>query len=501
MNKLKKIRNKMDFVNKQIKKNFVKRMKLIKKIAQVKEKYDLPIIDEERESEIILKNLKDVNVEYKDYLKDEFNNLFAFSKDYQTYLRQPMENGKYCLVGEKLEHSYSKEIHLQNNLNYSLMEIKKEDLKDFILNNDFDGLNITMPYKQEVLPYLDEISLDAKKIGCVNTVLKKGSKICGENTDLLGFEYAFKKNKVSVKGKNVVILGSGSTSKTAYYYCAKHGASSISIVSRKGEINYENYSRFVANAKIIINTTPVGMFPNNFERPIDLSKFYKLQFVFDCIYNPLKTPLLMQAEKLKIKCSNGLYMLVAQAVASESIWKKINVDKKRIEELYSNLIKKKQNIILYGMAGAGKSFIGEELAKKSNRYFFDTDKIFTEKFMISPSYHIIENGEEVFRESEAIVIKETSLNSGAVISVGGGSVLDENNVEALKQNGVFVYLKRNFKKLSLEDRPLSQEYGIKTLYNNRKEQYEKVKDFSVFNNGKSKKTVWRILKKYEGFNN
>ena len=404
---------------------------------------------------------------------------------------------KYCLLGEKLSHSYSKEIHTLNGFNYSLKEIERENLKSFFENNDFSGFNVTIPYKQEVKKYLTFISEEAEKIGSVNTVIKNPDGYYGYNTDILGMEYALLSKGISLTHKNVVILGSGGTGKTATFLAQKQSAKSINVVSRTGDINYSDCYEKLTDTEIIINTTPVGMFPKTDVSPIDISRFKKLEFVFDCVYNPIKTKLISEAERLNIKSENGLKMLVAQALFSESIWKGEKADLKGIEKTYKTLIKDKQNIVLYGMPSCGKTSVGKMLAKKLSRQFIDTDAIITEEQKSSPSEIIAKFGEEKFREIESEAVKKFSCFNGAVISVGGGAVLKKENVFYLKQNGVLFYIDRNIHLLIDTDRPLSKAKGIEGLYNERKDVYNKIQDYKVMNNSLIEDCVKEIIDIYE----
>ena len=408
---------------------------------------------------------------------------------------------KYCLIGEKLSHSYSQEIHCLNGFNYSLREIKREDLEGFFKKNDYSGFNVTIPYKREVMKYTAFLSDDAKETGSVNTVVKTEKGYFGYNTDILGMEYAFTETGVSMAGKTVVILGSGGTSMTATCLAKRQGAKSISIVSRTGEINYSNCYEKLKSAEIIINTTPVGMFPNVCASPVDLEKFNKVEFVFDCVYNPLKTKLILTAERLNIKCDNGLKMLVAQALFSEGIWKGENPDFTAIEETYKKIKKEKTNIVLYGMPSCGKTSVGKRLFGKLGREFIDTDEIITEENKLSPSEIIERYGEEKFREIESEVIKKVARKCGVVISVGGGAVLRKENVEALKQNGILIYIQRNIHLLVDTDRPLSKEKGIERLYTERKDIYDGIKDYAVNNNSIIDDCVKEIVDIYENTRN
>ena len=403
---------------------------------------------------------------------------------------------KYCLIGEKLKHSYSKIIHEKLGLNYSLLEIKKENLTDFFKNCKYSGFNVTIPYKKDVIPFMSYLSPEAKNACAVNTVINKNGKFYGYNTDVDGMNYMIQRTGLSLKDKNVLILGSGGASNTAVALAKREKAKSITVVSRTGKVNYENVYEF-KNTEIIINCTPVGMFPNVYEKPIILAPFKKLVGVFDCIYNPKNTELLMEAKSYNIPCEDGLSMLVEQALHAKDIWTGETHDKSVTESMIKEIRKLTCNIVLCGMPSAGKSSVGEEVAKKLGIDFFDSDLEIYKKHGKTPSDIIKEKGETAFRDIEGEVVKELSIKSGAVIALGGGAVLREENIKNLKRNGVIVYIKRELNLLTDTDRPISQKEGINTLYEKRKGIYESVSDITVENNKLIEDCVRSVLEKYE----
>ena len=424
---------------------------------------------------------------------------------------------KYGLLGEKLGHSFSKILHEQiGNDSYELIEIEKDKVDNFLSDADFDGINVTIPYKETAMAFCenDEISAD---IGCVNTLHKKDGHIYGYNTDCLGFAYLASTIGVDWKDKKVVILGSGGTSKTASYVAYKSGASRIIVVSRKAVENvsdstwrskcihstYEKADEW-SDADIIVNTTPVGMFPNNDGIPIDLDLFSDPKAVLDVIYNPLETRLVLEAKKRGIPASCGLAMLVAQGWYSEQIWMKKDISLKiedkisdeaklEIDRITKTIRKQKQNIVLIGMPGSGKSTIGKALAKELNSEFFDTDEAFYKKYGITPEQCINENGVDDFREKESIVVKEKAASGGLVLATGGGAVLREDNRMALSQNGFMVFLNRNPQKLATDGRPLSQQNGVMKLYEQRLPIYKSFMDVEVEVCDDYKETLKRVL--------
>lgn len=400
---------------------------------------------------------------------------------------------RYCLIGEKLGHSFSKEVHTYSGLEYTLNEVEKENLESFVKNNAFDGFNVTIPYKTEIIKYLDGLDETAKTIGAVNTVVKKNGTIIGYNTDIFGMEKMAEKIGLNLKDKTVLILGSGGTSKTATALCKKQGAKKVYEVSRKGEINYQNCYE-IKGVEVVINTTPVGMYPNNFDKPIDLKKFPKLLGVLDCVYNPLKTALVLEAESLNVPASGGLYMLVSQAFGSQNLWLNKEISLSIIDEVYDKLYNGKRNIVLSGMPSCGKSTIGKEVAKKLNMEFVDTDLLIEERVGKKIKDIFADEGEEAFRDLETQVVLEISKSNSKVISIGGGAPLREQNRNALKQNGVIVYVKRDLSLLVSDDRPLSQKEGVKALYKKRKDIYEVFADFTVLNDKTVEEVTEEIIK-------
>lgn len=386
----------------------------------------------------------------------------------------------YGLCGRTLKHSYSKIIHeYLGNDKYELLSLEKDELYELFESKNFNALNVTIPYKQDALNLCDVVSDEAKAIGSVNTVVNKDGKLFGYNTDYFGFVYMLKRAGITLKDKKVVILGSGGTSLTSRAVCKGEGARETIVVSRRGEVNYDNITNH-ADADVLINTTPVGMYPDNGRTPIDLSIFKKLSGVVDVIYNPIRTALVIEAEKRSIPATTGLPMLVAQAVRAHEYFFDTKVDDAVIEEVYFKCLMKILNVVFVGMPGCGKTSIGKAYANLTCRSFLDTD-IFVEQSGM-PIPEIFEKyGEETFRDKETAAIGMLSSMSEKVIATGGGAVKREKNVELMKQNGVVVYLKRDLDKLSTEGRPLSQggEEKIRQLYEERHNLYENAADVII----------------------
>ncbi len=403
---------------------------------------------------------------------------------------------KLCLIGKKLGHSFSAVIHNMCGLNYTLNEIQPENLDEFLKNCPFDGFNVTIPYKKDVMPYMQDLSSEARGIGAVNVVKNVGGKLYGYNTDYNGLVYAYKRKGVSVKDKNVLVLGSGGASATAVYHAKENGAKTVTVVSRSGNVNYQNVYE-LNETQIIVNTTPVGMCPNNYEKVIELSKFKNLEAVVDFIYNPNKTTFMREAEMLGVTVVDGLSILVEQALAAQDIWLNKTHAFAQSEEMINSIKKLTLNAVLIGMPSSGKSTVGKALSVALNKKFIDTDEEFFKTFNLTPSEYITTYGEQSFRDKEELVIKEVSKITGAVISCGGGVIERQINIENLKSNGIVIYVKRDLSKLVLDGRPISQNEGIERLYQKRKDKYESYCDAQLDNNGEIETTVKGAIKEYE----
>ena len=404
-----------------------------------------------------------------------------------------MEKKIYGLLGEHLAHSYSPAIHAAlGDYEYRLFEVAPADLPSFLADGDFAGINVTIPYKKAVIPYLSEISDAAKKIGSVNTLLRlPDGGLRGDNTDYYGFAYMLDRAKIHVAGKKCLVLGSGGASLTAVAVITDRGGSPI-VISRAGENNYENISRH-ADADVIINTTPVGMYPNNGESPVDLSVFPRLSGVADVIYNPCRTALLLQAEKLGIPHVGGLTMLVAQAKRANELFFGTPRPDSLMDSVTAQMRNDMENIILIGMPGCGKSTVGRALAKALGKKFADTDEEIVRLSGRTPADIIRENGEEAFRRIEHEAVCRLGKSSGYVIATGGGAVTRAENYTPLHQNGILVFLRRPLEELSSAGRPLSQSVGVEALYEKRLPLYEAWADARVDTLESPNQTVAAIL--------
>jgi len=387
---------------------------------------------------------------------------------------------KCGLIGKTLGHSYSPQIHAElGDYSYSLFEMGEDELAGFLRSDEFHGANVTIPYKIAVMPYLDEISPEASRIGSVNTIVHKSDgKLVGYNTDYYGFGYMLDAAGIDVEDKKVLVLGSGGASLTARTLLRDRGSREVVVISRSGENNYSNLDRH-ADADVIVNTTPVGMYPNNGVSPVSLDIFPKLTGVADIIFNPAKTALLLDAEARGIKCAGGLTMLVAQAKAASEYFTGSRIDDTEIERITQKIERQTKNIALVGMPGCGKSTVGKLIAQKTGREFVDLDAVITEKAGMPIPEVFAKYGEGYFRDLETAALAEVSKRSSLVIATGGGTVIRPENRRMLKQNSTVVFIKRDINDLPKDGRPVSQANSLESLYKTRLPFYKDASDFEV----------------------
>ena len=408
---------------------------------------------------------------------------------------------KKCgLLGRKLTHSYSPMVHeaFGKGYSYEIFEVEPEDLADFMQNGDFHGINVTIPYKKDVIPFCTELSQAALAIGSVNTILRlPGGGFFGDNTDCLGFFAMLKQGGINPTGKKILVLGSGGSSLTVCHVLRQQNAGEVVVISTRGEDNYENLAKHF-DAQVIINTTPVGMYPETGETLIPLQKlsqFSRLEGVLDLVYNPAKTRLIMDAEILGLPCLGGLVMLVGQAAASAAVFSDgANVEpsvEKKVQEL---LRRKTENLVLVGMPGCGKTTIGRLLAEKLSRVFVDSDSEI-ENFAGRTIPEIFaQEGEEGFRKRETTILQELGKKSGMVISTGGGCVTRDENYFHLQQNGVVVFLERDVTLLEREGRPLSRG-NLQNMYEIRLPNYRRFANFTAANDDSPDVVAAKILER------
>lgn len=402
------------------------------------------------------------------------------------------------LLGEKLGHSYSPQIHARlGDYGYKLYEKAPEELGDFLTSGTFDGLNVTIPYKKAVMPYCAALSPTAERIGCVNTLVRRADgTLFGDNTDYWGFLHMVRASGVAVSGKKCLVLGSGGASLTVQAVLSDQGGLPV-VISRRGENNYENLSRHL-DAALIVNATPVGMYPNVGAAPLEIGQFPKLEAVLDVVYNPARTQLLLDAEARGIPAVNGLAMLVAQAKRAGELFTGQPIPEEKTGEILRQLRGQMENIILIGMPGCGKSTVGKALAQRLGRRFVDADTVLEELAGKTIPEIFAEDGELAFRRWETETLRHLGKESGLVLATGGGCVTQEENYPLLHQNGRIVFLQRAVEKLSTDGRPLSQSGDLEKMYEARRESYFRFADQAADNNGDLEETLKQIINALEG---
>ncbi len=405
---------------------------------------------------------------------------------------------EYGLIGAKLGHSHSPRIHgALFGYAYTLRELSAEELPAFLEARAFKGLNVTIPYKQAVIPFCSALGETAARIGSVNTlVVRPDGSLYGDNTDHYGMCYAIRRAGMDLAGKHVLILGSGGTSLTARAAAEDLGAARITVVSRRGPVDYANVYD-LRDAGAVINTTPVGMFPNNGASPLDLSRFLRLTGVVDVVYNPLRTQLLLQAEELGIPHANGLDMLVAQAKLAGELFTGTEIPAKKLDEVCREMTAAVTNIVLVGMPGSGKSTVGRAVAQALGRRFYDADAVIEERAGKPIPQIFAEEGEAAFRDLEHAVLTDLGRQSGVVIATGGGAVCFARNLPCLRENGRVYRLCRPVDRLPVDGRPLStSQERLRAMEREREPFYRRASQVSVDNSGTLARTVETILQDF-----
>ena len=399
---------------------------------------------------------------------------------------------KCGLLGRKLGHSYSPQIHEKmGDYSYRLFEKEPEEVGEFVLHGDYDAMNVTIPYKKDVIPYLDHIDPIAQRLGSVNTIVRKDGKLYGYNTDYYGFHSMVLRSGIEVSGRKTLVLGSGGTSVTAQAVLADLGAQVV-VISRSGENNYENLSRHY-DARVIVNTTPVGMYPNTGVAPLEIEHFPDLEGVLDVIYNPARTQLLLDAENLSLPNENGLWMLVAQAKLASEYFTGRQLDDGIIASIHGELTMQMENIVLIGMPGCGKTTIGQALAKATEKEFRDADQETVSDAGKSIPQIFAQDGEQAFRDWETKALIRLGKASSTVIATGGGCVTQLRNYPFLHQNSTIVWIKRDLSLLPTDGRPLSQNGNLEDMYRKREKLYSAFADITIENDSTVEAAVEKIL--------
>ena len=412
---------------------------------------------------------------------------------------------EYGCIGEHLGHSFSKEIHnALADYDYTLHELTPEELKEFMTEKSFKAINVTIPYKKDVIPYLDWISAEAKAINAVNTIVNKDGKLYGYNTDFYGLSALIEREGVSLKGKKVAILGSGGTSNTAYAVSQRMEASLVLRVSRgnkEGFVTYDDLYEKHSDIEVLINTTPCGMYPNICKAAVDIKKLPDLSAVFDAVYNPLSSQLIVDAKSQGITAVGGLYMLVSQAAYAVEKFTDAPVDECKVEDVYRNLYKDKMNIVLIGMPASGKTSVGMALADTLGKKFVDTDDLIIKSEKMTIPEIFSQKGEKAFREIEYREILEASKSNSSIVATGGGAVLNKKNIEALKGNGRVYFINRPLEMLvATSDRPLSSNKAdLEKRYNERYSLYTEYADVVIDGTGTVEEVAKRIEADYYGY--
>lgn len=415
----------------------------------------------------------------------------------------------YGLLGRTLGHSWSVPIHEALGCEgYRLIELEPERLGDFLRREDIGGLNVTIPYKRDVMPYCDILDPAAEAIGSVNTLVRRGGKLYGYNTDIDGFLYMLRRARISLTGKKLVILGSGGASLTARAAAKEEGAREVVVVSRSGPDGYEDLSRRHGDAEVLVNTTPVGMWPGLEGRIVDLRGLPSVTAVADVIYNPGRTNLLLQAEELNraepirhIRCTGGLSMLVAQAKRAEELFFGEGIPDSETEAITARLWRDRTNIVLIGMPGSGKTTVGRELARLSGKPFLDLDEEIVRRAGRPIPEIFSGEGEEAFRALEQEALAEACAKSGQIVATGGGAVLRPENRAAMRRTGRVYRLRRRLEDLPTEGRPLSQAGRLEEMERVRGPLYEAAADASVWNDmdpGETARDIWRDFCEHPG---
>ena len=471
-------RKEIDRIDAELLRLFAERTSVCEGIAEYKSDRGMPVLDPGREKEKLDRIASAAPAGFEDDARRLWEAIFRISRDRQE--RIIGEKKLRCgLLGEHLGHSYSPLIHSKlGAYPYLIYEKSPEEVADFIKNGEWDGLNVTIPYKKNAAAAADVLSDEAAATGSVNTLVRRDGKIYGYNTDVSGFAALVGLSGINVCGKKALVLGSGGASRAVCRALKDLGALPV-VISRSGDDNYGNIPRHYSDAAVIVNATPVGMYPDNLRSPLDLSGFASLSAVFDLIYNPARTCLVMQAEEMGIPAFNGLYMLVAQAKASSEIFTGNALSARLVAEITERIGNMTENLILVGMPGCGKTTVGRILAERTGKEFIDADDELSKELGIPVPDYLSEHGEDAFRTVETRVLERIGKLSGKVIATGGGCVTRKENYPLLHQNGRIVFIERDPSELTDAGRPLSQKRGAAALWAEREPLYRCFADVTV----------------------
>jgi shikimate dehydrogenase len=470
-------RRELDGLDEELLRLFLRRMELVERLGEEKRMLGLPVLDVSREREKLDCVASLSPDRWKASSRELFSCLMRLSREAQSSARGKKRCG---LLGERLQHSYSPRIHaLLGDYSYDLLERSPQELETLLHSDSWDGLNVTIPYKKLVFPFCDTLSETALRIGSVNTLVRRpDGGIYGDNTDAYGFSLLLERSGFAPARKKALVLGSGGASAMVCTVLRQRGCAEVIVISRTGENHYGNLQRH-ADAELLVNTTPVGMYPNTGESPVDLTLFPRCGCVLDLVYNPARTALLQQAERLGIPCFGGLLMLVAQAKRSAELFTGSGIEDAEIDRIAALLSREMQNIILIGMPGSGKSEIARLLGRLLGRPVFDVDAEIEKAAGLSIPQIFEKEGEAGFRQRETTALRELGKRSGIVLATGGGCVTREENYPLLHQNGVIFWRKRQLSRLDKRDRPLSQSRDLNDLYAERAPLYARFADHVI----------------------
>lgn len=499
---LRDMRKHIDQIDKELLSLFEERMQVSKQVALYKSEHGEPVFCAEREQEILAK-IRDESGKLGDYAVNFFQKLMDISKEYQINVikeqRDEMKKILPCgLIGERLGHSFSKIIHEQLYCRtYDLVEADRMEIHKILDKEIYQGLNVTMPYKKEVLAYCSECSDEVNEIGSANTLVKLPSGgYKGYNTDVNGFCYMAEYAQIDFTNAKVLILGNGGACAAVKYAAEKMGALEVNVISRRGPVTYQNLSRYY-DADILVNATPVGMFPDMESQIVDLTLFKNCRGVMDLIYNPSRTRLLLQAEKLNINYTNGLPMLVAQALYAEELFFRETFDKKQIGRLVKKIAKQQSNLVLVGMPGSGKSVIGCAAGRILGRRVVDLDDEIESKYGMTIPDIFEKYGEAKFREMETKALRDLKGEKGIVLVTGGGTVLSDINKELLRYQGVVCHIERSVEKLARKNRPLSEGVRLEEMYKERIGHYKACRDVVIGNRSTLEEAARLICREFD----